>query len=78
VISSLLNLQVEKFSNIECIRNKEVLEAFRESQNRVVSITLMKKFMKKKRGIPLIFHCTCRDLQKAFSKLTELETPILV
>jgi PAS domain S-box-containing protein len=41
VISSLLDLQAEKFKNRECIRDSEVLEAFRESQDRVISMALI-------------------------------------
>jgi PAS domain S-box-containing protein len=41
VISSLLDLQAEKFNNREDIRDAEVLEAFRESQDRVMSIALI-------------------------------------
>ncbi len=41
VISSLLDLQAEKFNNRECVEDSEVLKAFRESQNRVVSIALI-------------------------------------
>nr|WP_269848995.1 PAS domain S-box protein [Methanosarcina horonobensis] len=41
VISSLLDLQAEKFNNKEYIKDSEVLEAFRESQNRVMSIALI-------------------------------------
>ena len=41
VISSLLDLQAEKFKNRECIKDSEVLEAFRESQNRVISMALI-------------------------------------
>jgi len=41
VISSLLDLQAEKFGNRECVRASEVLEAFRESQDRVISIALI-------------------------------------
>jgi PAS domain S-box-containing protein len=41
VISSLLSLQAEKFNNREDIKNLEVLEAFRESQDRVMSIALI-------------------------------------
>jgi two-component system, sensor histidine kinase PdtaS len=41
VISSLLDLQADKFSNRECIMDSEVLEAFRESQNRVISMALI-------------------------------------
>ncbi len=41
VISSLLDLQAEKFNNRKCIEESEVLEAFRESQDRVMSIALV-------------------------------------
>ena len=41
VISSLLDLQADQFSNRECIQDSEVLEAFRESQNRVISMALI-------------------------------------
>ncbi|HWQ47843.1 MAG TPA: PAS domain S-box protein [Methanosarcina sp.] len=41
VISSLLDLQAEKFRNRKNINESEVLEAFRESQNRVISMALI-------------------------------------
>lgn len=41
VISSLLDLQAEKFKSREKIRDLEVLEAFKESQNRVISMALI-------------------------------------
>ncbi|HIH75379.1 MAG TPA: PAS domain S-box protein, partial [Methanosarcina sp.] len=41
VISSLLALQAEKFGNKEYVRNSELIEAFRESQDRVASIALI-------------------------------------
>ncbi|WP_440947664.1 PAS domain S-box protein [Methanosarcina sp. T3] len=41
VISSLLDLQAEQFKNRENIKDSEVLEAFRESQDRVVSMALI-------------------------------------
>jgi PAS domain S-box-containing protein len=41
VISSLLDLQSEQFRNLECIKNSEVLDAFRESQGRVTSMALI-------------------------------------
>ena len=41
VISSLLDLQAEKFNNRECIKDSEVLEAFKESQDRIISIALI-------------------------------------
>jgi PAS domain S-box-containing protein len=41
VISSLLDLQSEQFRNREDIKDSEVLEAFRESQDRVISMALI-------------------------------------
>ncbi len=41
VISSLLDLQAEKFRNRKSINESEVLEAFRESQDRVISMALI-------------------------------------
>jgi PAS domain S-box-containing protein len=41
VISSLIDLQAEKFRDREYVRNSEVLEAFRESQDRVISMSLI-------------------------------------
>jgi PAS domain S-box-containing protein len=41
VISSLLDLQAEKFKHREDIKDSEVLEAFRESQSRVLSIAFI-------------------------------------
>jgi two-component sensor histidine kinase len=41
VISSLLDLQAEKFKNVEYIKNSIVMEAFRESQDRVRSMALI-------------------------------------
>ncbi|MDQ1254088.1 MAG: hypothetical protein QG646_3308 [Euryarchaeota archaeon] len=41
VISSLLDLQAEKFKNLEHIKYVDVFEAFRESQDRVISMALI-------------------------------------
>ncbi|MCC4770748.1 PAS domain S-box protein [Methanosarcina sp. DH2] len=41
VISSLLDLQAENFSNRKCVKDSDVLNAFRESQDRVMSIALI-------------------------------------
>jgi PAS domain S-box-containing protein len=41
VISSLLDLQAEKFKGREFIKDSEITESFRESQERVVSIALI-------------------------------------
>lgn len=41
VISSLLDLQAEKFRNKETAPTEEVLEAFKENQNRIISMSLI-------------------------------------
>jgi PAS domain S-box-containing protein len=41
VISSLLDLQAEKFNGKKNIKDSDVLEAFRESQDRVISMALI-------------------------------------
>ncbi len=50
VISSLLDLQAEKFNNREFIKDSEILEAFRESQDRVISIALIHEELYEGRG----------------------------
>jgi len=50
VISSLLDLQADKFQDKECIKNSEVLEAFGESQNRVLSMSLIHEELYKGKG----------------------------
>src|SRR5665647_1045539 len=50
VISSLLDLQAEKFNNREDIKDSEVMEAFRESQDRVRSMALIHEELYKDGG----------------------------
>ncbi len=50
VISSLLDLQAEKFRNRQNIKDSEVLEAFRESQDRVISMALIHEELHKGGG----------------------------
>jgi PAS domain S-box-containing protein len=50
VISSLLDLQSEMFRNRECVEEAEVLKAFRESQDRVMSIALIHEELHEGRG----------------------------
>ncbi|MDQ1275150.1 MAG: hypothetical protein QG610_723, partial [Euryarchaeota archaeon] len=50
VISSLLDLQAEKFNNRECLENTEIIEAFRESQDRVMSIAFIHEELHEGRG----------------------------
>jgi PAS domain S-box-containing protein len=41
VVSSLLDLQAEKLDGIDFFKGSEVLETFRESQNRIISISMI-------------------------------------
>ena len=50
VISSLLDLQAEKFRDRENVENSEVLSAFGESQDRVMSIALIHEELHEGRG----------------------------
>jgi PAS domain S-box-containing protein len=50
VISSLLDLQAEKFNNRERLENSEIVEAFRESQDRVMSIAFIHEELHEGRG----------------------------
>jgi len=54
VISSLLDLQAEKFSNRTDIKGSEVIEAFRESQNRVISMALIHEELYKSDGFEML------------------------
>jgi len=51
VISSLLDLQAEKFRNRNNIKDLEVLDAFRESQDRVISMALIHEELYKGGGL---------------------------
>ena len=51
VISSLLDLQGEKFKGRKNIQDSEVLEAFMESQNRVISMALIHEELYKGEGL---------------------------
>jgi two-component sensor histidine kinase len=51
VISSLLDLQAEKFNNRGYIKDSEVLAAFRENQDRVISMALIHEELHKSEGL---------------------------
>ncbi|MGB9927010.1 MAG: histidine kinase dimerization/phosphoacceptor domain -containing protein [Methanosarcina sp.] len=51
VISSLLDLQAETFSNLETCKTPDVIEAFAESQNRVISMALIHEELYKSKGM---------------------------
>jgi two-component sensor histidine kinase len=65
VISSLLDLQSDKFNKRECIKDSEVLEAFRESQARVISMALIHEELYKGGGFETL------NFSPYISKLTE-------
>ncbi len=50
VVSSMLDLQAEHFRNRDNIKDSEVLEAFRESQDRVTSMALIHEKLYKGEG----------------------------
>ena len=50
VISSLLDLQAEKFRGRECVEDSEVLKTFKESQDRVTSIALIHEELHEGKG----------------------------
>jgi PAS domain S-box-containing protein len=54
VISSLLDLQADMFNNREYIKCSEVLEAFKESQNRVISMALIHEELHKGEGLDML------------------------
>ena len=63
VISSLLDFQAEKFKNREYIKDSGVLEAFRESRDRVISMTLIhEELYKGKKFETLNFSTYIREL----------------
>jgi PAS domain S-box-containing protein len=51
VISSLLDLQADKFRNKKCINDSEILEAFKDSQDRVISMALIHEELYKGGGL---------------------------
>ena len=77
VISSLLDLQVEKFGNKDVLRSLKCLKLFRESQDRVGLLPLsMKNSMKKKERIPLNFPYLYRLVENLFQTYTVRDSNI--
>jgi PAS domain S-box-containing protein len=54
VISSLIDLQADKFKGKTCIRDSEILDAFRESQDRIMSMVLIHEELYKGGGKDLL------------------------
>jgi PAS domain S-box-containing protein len=65
VISSLLDLQAEKIIHKKTIPVPEILEAFRESQGRVISMSLIHEELYKGNGVDIL------DFSTYLEKLTE-------
>ncbi|MCC4769828.1 PAS domain S-box protein [Methanosarcina sp. DH2] len=65
VISSLLDLQAERFRNRRAVKTSEVLEAFLESQNRVISMALIHEELHKGGQVDTL------NFSKYLQKLTE-------
>ena len=75
VISSLLALQAEKLGSKEYIRRSEILEAFRESQDRVASIALIHEELHEGGETDTLnFYRILKDLLRTFSIYTGLKT----
>ncbi len=64
VVSSLLDLQADTFSHLETCKTPEVVEAFMESQNRVISMALIHEELYKGEGVD------CLDFAAYLGKLT--------
>ena len=77
VVSSLLDLQAYKFKGRNDIKDLEVIDAFRESENRVISMALIYEELHKGGGFETLnFSDTLRNLQQIFYRLTVSEIPI--
>ena len=75
VISSLLDLQAEKFKDIRCIESSEIFEAFKESQDRVMSIALIhQELHESKRTDELNFSLYLQRLADNLFQTYRLET----
>ncbi len=73
VISSLLDLQAEQFRNRDNIKDSEVLEAFRESQDRVISMALIHEELYKGGGFETLnFSPYIQELAKNLFKTYSL------
>ncbi|MFZ2498137.1 MASE3 domain-containing protein [Methanosarcina sp.] len=64
IITSLLDLQAEKFSKREAVQTQEILNAFKDSQNRVISMALIHQELYKSRDMATL------DFASYLQKLT--------
>jgi len=77
VISSLLDLQAEKFRGRKNIKDYEILEAFRESQDRVRSMALIhEELYDVEEATQWISHHTLRNLLRTFFRYIYSEIPM--
>jgi len=66
VISSLLDLQAERFNEKEAVQRKEILKAFKESQNRIICMALIHEELYKSRDMLTL------DFANYLQKLTSI------
>ena len=79
VISSLLDLQAEKFKNREDIKDPEVLEAFSESQYRVRSMALIHEELYKSEEFEMLnFSTYIRELVENLFQTYRLNSKITI
>jgi two-component sensor histidine kinase len=76
VISSLLDLQAEKFSGLSACDTSKVMEAFRESQNRVISMALIHEELYRSKGMATLdfagyLHKLAADLLSSYALKTD-------
>jgi PAS domain S-box-containing protein len=77
VISSLLDLQAEKFSGLSACDTSKVMEAFRESQNRVISMALIHEELYRSKGMATLdfagyLHKLTADLLNSYALKTDI------
>ncbi|WP_269849014.1 histidine kinase dimerization/phosphoacceptor domain -containing protein [Methanosarcina horonobensis] len=75
VVSSLLDLQAEKFTENKICNTSKVLKAFRDSQNRVISMALIHEELYESRDInTLNFAAYLKKLTKELFRCYNVET----
>lgn len=77
VVSSLLDLQAEKFAGYEICNTSKVLKAFRDSQNRVISMALIHEELYESRDVSTLnFAAYLKKLTKELFKCYNIEDSV--
>jgi len=78
VISSLLDIQADKFNNREWVEDSEVLEVFGESRDRVRSMALIHEGLYKGKGFKILDLSACiRELVAILFQTYRLDKKLL-